>query len=76
MRLRFASMTVGLTLGVTVAVVVACAVAAYAYSVHHFNQLLEMARTNALAEGELIDGQVIQVGVGADGLTIGKATLQ
>src|SRR3974390_3324040 len=54
MKLRFASMTVGLTVGVTAAVVVACAVAAYAYSVHHFNQLLEMARTNAPAEGELI----------------------
>jgi ATP-dependent Clp protease ATP-binding subunit ClpB len=26
--------------------------------------------------GELVDGQVIQVGVGADGLSIGKATLQ
>ncbi|MFP5210389.1 MAG: sensor histidine kinase [Acidobacteriota bacterium] len=54
MRLRFASMTVGLTLGVTAAVVVACAVAAYFYSVHHFNSVLDMARTNALAEGDLI----------------------
>jgi PAS domain S-box-containing protein len=54
MKLRFASTTVGLALGVTAAVVVACTVAAYIYSVHHFNSLLEMARTNALAEGELI----------------------
>ncbi len=54
MKLRFASMTVGLTLGVTAAVVVACTVAAYFYSVHHFKSILEMARTNALAEGELI----------------------
>ena len=54
MKLRFASMTVGLTLGVTAAVVVACTVAAYFYSVHYFNRILEMARTNALAEGELI----------------------
>lgn len=54
MKLRFASMTVGLALGVTVAVVVACTAAAYVYSVHHFKSLLETARTNALAEGELI----------------------
>jgi len=54
MKLRFASMTVGLTLGVTAAVVAACTMAAYFYSVHYFNRILEMARTNALAEGELI----------------------
>ena len=54
MKLRCASMTVGLTLGITVAVVVACTVASYVYSVHHFNRSLEMARTSALAEGELI----------------------
>ncbi|MDE3187455.1 MAG: PAS domain S-box protein [Acidobacteriota bacterium] len=54
MKLRFASMTVGLTLGVTAAVVVACGVAAYFYSVHHFKSILNMARANALAEGELI----------------------
>lgn len=54
MKLRFASMTVGLALGVTAAVVVACTVAAYIYSVHHFQSLLEDARTSALAEGELI----------------------
>lgn len=54
MKLRFASMTVGLTLGITAAVMVACAVAAYFYSVHHFKSILDMARTNALAEGELI----------------------
>ena len=54
MKLRFASMTVGLALGVTAAVVVACTAAAYVYSVHHFKSLLETARTNALAEGELI----------------------
>ena len=54
MKLRFASMTVGLTLGVTAAVVVACAVAAYLYSVHHFRSVLDLARTNALTEGELI----------------------
>ncbi len=54
MKLRFASMTVGLVLGVTAAVVVACSTAAYVYSQHYFKSLLEAARTNALAEGELI----------------------
>ena len=54
MKLRFASMTVGLTGGVTAAVVVACTIAAYVFSVHHFNRVLDMAPTNALAEGELI----------------------
>jgi len=54
MKLRFASMTVGLTLGITAAVVVACGVAAYFYSAHYFASTLEMARTSALAEGELI----------------------
>lgn len=54
MRLRFASLTVGLTLGITAAVVAACGVAAYFYSVHYFNRVLAMERTSALAEGELI----------------------
>jgi PAS domain S-box-containing protein len=54
MKLRLASTTVGLALGVTAAVVVACSAAAYVFSVHHFQSLLETAHTNALAEGELI----------------------
>jgi len=54
MQLRFASITVGLTLGITAAVVAACGVAAYVFSEHYFNRVLDMARTNALAEGELI----------------------
>jgi PAS domain S-box-containing protein len=54
MKLRFASMTVGLALGVTAAVVVACAVAAYVYSVYHFRTVLDTVHTSALAEGELI----------------------
>jgi PAS domain S-box-containing protein len=54
MKLRFASMTVGLTLGITAAVLVSCGVAAYFYSAHYFQKTLEMARTSALAEGELI----------------------
>jgi PAS domain S-box-containing protein len=54
MKLRFASMTAGLAVGVTAAVVAACTAAAYVYSVHHFQRLLETARTTALAEGELI----------------------
>src|SRR5271157_2819616 len=52
--MRFASMTAGLAVGVTAAVVVACTAAAYVYSVHHFQALLEGERATALAEGELI----------------------
>jgi HAMP domain-containing protein len=54
MKLRFASMTVGLTLGITAAVVIACGAAAYLFSVRYFKSTLEMARASALAEGELI----------------------
>ena len=54
MKLRFASMTVGLALGVTAAVVVGCTAAAYIFSVRHFRSLLDTAHTSALAEGELI----------------------
>jgi PAS domain S-box-containing protein len=54
MRFRFASMTVGLALGVTAAVIVACTVAAYVFSVHYFQRLLDTAHTSAVAEGELI----------------------
>ena len=54
MKLRFASMTVGLTLGITAAVVVACGTAAYIFSAQYFKSTLEMARTSALAEDELI----------------------
>jgi PAS domain S-box-containing protein len=54
MKLRFASMTVGLALSVTATVMVACGTAAYIYSSHHFKTLLDIERTNALAEGELI----------------------
>jgi PAS domain S-box-containing protein len=54
MKLRFASMTVGLALGVTAAVVVACTVAAYVFSARHFQSLLDTAHGSALAEGELI----------------------
>jgi two-component system, NtrC family, sensor kinase len=54
MKVRFASMTVGLALGVTAAVVVACTVAAYVFSVRHFQSLLDTAHSSALAEGELI----------------------
>jgi PAS domain S-box-containing protein len=54
MRLRFASMTVGLAAGITGTVVLACAAGGYFYSRHHFNTQLEMARATALREGELI----------------------
>ena len=51
---RLSSMTAGLALGVTVAVVAACAAGAYVYSLHHFESLLDTARSTALAQGELI----------------------
>jgi len=51
---RFTSMTVGLTVGITGAVLVACATGAYLFSIHHFQTLIETARTTAMAEGELI----------------------
>jgi len=54
MRLRLASMTVGLTAGVTVVVAAASAAGAYFYSTHHFETLLEGARATALAQGELV----------------------
>jgi len=54
MKLRFASMTVGLALGVTAAVVVACTLGAYLFSVHHFQSLIDTAHSTALADGELI----------------------
>jgi PAS domain S-box-containing protein len=54
MKLRFASTTLGLALGVTAAVLVASTAAAYLYSAHHFQTLLDDARNSALAEGELI----------------------
>ncbi|HET8546574.1 MAG TPA: ATP-binding protein [Bryobacteraceae bacterium] len=54
MRLRFASMTLGMTAGVTAAVLVACGAAAYIYSTHHFESLLETARVAAVAKGDLI----------------------
>ena len=53
-KLRFTSMTMGLAVGVTAVVVLACTAAAYVYSVHHFQTLLDSARRSALAEGELI----------------------
>jgi len=48
------SMTFGLAAGVTASVVLSCAAAAYAYSRHHFQSLLDSARSSALAQGELI----------------------
>jgi len=54
MKVRFASMTVGLAVGVTAAVVAACTAGAYLYLAHHYQTLLEAARRSALAEGDLI----------------------
>lgn len=47
-------MIAGLVLGVTAVVVIACAIGGYFYSAHHFESLLQTARTTALAEGELV----------------------
>jgi PAS domain S-box-containing protein len=54
MRPRVTGMTVGLAAGITAAVAVACATGAYLYSLHHFQSLLDTARSTALAEGDLI----------------------
>jgi PAS domain S-box-containing protein len=54
MTLRISGMTVGLAAGITIAVAVACGGAAYLYSIHHFQTLIDTARMTALAEGELI----------------------
>ena len=54
MKSTFPSTTVGLAVSVTAAVVLACAGGAYLYSKHHMQSLLGMARTAALAEGDLI----------------------
>ncbi len=54
MRLRPSSTAVGLAIGITVAVSATFAVAAYFYSLHHFESLIETARTTAVAQGELI----------------------
>src|SRR5512133_20995 len=53
-RPRLTGMTVGLAVGITAAVATACGLAAYLYSLHHFQELLETARATALGEGELI----------------------
>ena len=54
LKLRFASMTLGLAVGVTAAVVVACTAAAYVYSKHHFRSYSTTRAPSALAQGELI----------------------
>ena len=54
MRLRLSGMTVGLAAGITIAVAAALGGASYVYSLHHFQALIDTARTTALAEGELI----------------------
>jgi len=72
MKLRSASMSVGLAFGVTVAVVMACSVAAYLFSVHHFRSLLETAHTSALADGELIRTALEHQMMGNDRTLIGQ----
>ena len=54
MSVRFSGMTAGLAAGITIAVAAVCGGGAYVYSLHHFQSLLDTARTTALAEGELI----------------------
>lgn len=54
MKLRISGMTAGLAVGISAAVVTACAAGAYLYSLHHFESLLETARSGALAQGELM----------------------
>ena len=47
MRLRLTSTAAGLAVGITAAVATAFATGAYVYSQHHFQTLLESARTTA-----------------------------
>jgi PAS domain S-box-containing protein len=54
MRIRVGGTTVGLAAGITIAVGLACGGAAYVYSLHHFQALLETARITAQGQGELI----------------------
>jgi len=54
MKLRFASMPVGLAVGVTAVVLLACAGSSYLYSIHHMRSLLATEQDTALAEGNLI----------------------
>jgi two-component system NtrC family sensor kinase len=51
---RLTGTTLALAVGITAAVASACAVAAYLYSLHHFQELLDTARATALGEGRLI----------------------
>jgi PAS domain S-box-containing protein len=54
MKARLTRTTVGLAIGITVAVSTVLAAAAYVYSRHHFQSLLETARESSVAQGELI----------------------
>jgi PAS domain S-box-containing protein len=54
MKFRISGMMAGLAVGISAAVVSACAAGAYLYSLHHFETLLETARSSALAQGEVM----------------------
>ena len=54
MKLRVASSAVSLALGVTVVVAATTALAAYLYSFHHFDSLIQTTRAAGVAQGELI----------------------
>ena len=47
-------MTTGTVAAIVAAVAIACGAGAYLYSLHHFQSLLQSARTTALAQGQLI----------------------
>jgi PAS domain S-box-containing protein len=51
---RLSSMTAVLAVGIMAAVLATCAAAAWIYSRHHLDALLDTARGHALAQGELI----------------------
>src|SRR5512140_2229461 len=54
MTSRNYSMETGLALGVIAAVVIGCGLGAYFYSQHHYNALLDSARSTALAQSQMI----------------------
>jgi PAS domain S-box-containing protein len=54
MRGRLSSMTAGLAVGITAAVAAACALGTFVYSRHHFASLLEIERSTALAQAEVM----------------------
>ena len=54
MKLRLRNTMVGLTVGIVAVVVAATSVGAYLYGTHHYDRLLETARTTAHSQAEMI----------------------